>query len=77
MELEPIRQEQNEQETKEPTIQDLVNVCREVLAEEDCDELATMDFDEALNNAITMFEDQGIDWLELLTEKGILQKESV
>lgn len=47
MEQEPHDQESSEQESKEPTLQELVEVCREVLSQEDCDELATMDFDEA------------------------------
>ena len=76
MEQETNNEKSIEQESKDPTLQELVDVCREVLSQEDCDELATMDFDEALNNAITMFEDQEIDWIELLTEKGILQQES-
>lgn len=76
MEQKPNSEKSVEQESKEPTVQELVDACREVLAQEDCDELATMDFDDALNNAITMFEEQGVDWMELLTEKGILQQES-
>jgi len=76
MEQEHQNQESNEQESKEPTTQELVEVCREILSQEDCDELATMDFDEALNNAATMLEEQGVDWVGFLIEKGILEKGS-
>jgi len=75
MEQEPTGQDKNEQESTEPTTQELVEACREVLSEEDCADLASMEFDDALNNAATMLEEQGIDWVSFLTEKGILEQE--
>lgn len=79
MEQEPnvsSEEQSNEQERTEPTTAELVEVCKEVLSSEDCEELAGMDFDEALNNAATMLEAQGVDWVSFLTEKGILESES-
>lgn len=75
MEQEPHNQESRKQESKEPTLQKLVETCREVLSQEDCDELTIMDFDDALNNAATMLEEQGVDRVEFLTKKGILEQE--
>ena len=73
MDQEPNPQEADEQESKEPTVKELITVCREVLSQEDCDELATMEFEDALNNAATMLEAEGIDWVSFLTEKGLLE----
>lgn len=76
MEKEPSDPESNEQESKEPTLQELVEACNEVLLQEDCDELTTMDFDEALSNVTTMLKEQGVDWVQFLTDKGILDQKS-
>ena len=75
MEKEPDGQsldQSNERESIEPTTVELIEVCQEFLSAEDCEELAGLDFDEALNDMATILEAQGIDWVSFLTEKGIL-----
>ncbi len=58
----------------EPTSKELADACRNVLTEEDCNELASLPMEEALNNAFTMLIENGIDDPEaFLKEKGILE----
>lgn len=64
-----------ESKEKEPTTQELVEACKEVLDEETCAELEAMEFDEALGFAFTCLIEAGIDDPEeFLIEKGILKK---
>lgn len=64
-----------EQEAVEPTTTTLVEACRNTLTPENCKELGAMDFEDALGYAITLLEEQGIDWKTFLTEQGILEEE--
>ena len=62
-------------EEKEPTPQELAEACKEVLDEETCAELETMEFNEALGYAFTCLMEAGIeDTEEFLIKKGILEK---
>jgi hypothetical protein len=64
-----------ETEQKEPTIEELIEALRGTLTDEDCEDLASMDLDEALDNAFTMLEVIDIDPVIFLMDKGILQSE--
>lgn len=58
----------------EPTSADLANACRETLTDDDCAELESMEFEEALGYSITLLIEQGIDDPEqFLKEKGIIE----
>lgn len=67
-------EEASEQEKPEPTSKELAEACQEILSEEDCQELAAMDFEEALGYAFTLLIENGIEDPEVfLREKGILE----
>ena len=64
-----------ESKEKEPTSQELAEVCKEILDEKTCAELETMEFEEALGHAFTCLMESGIENPEeFLIEKGILEK---
>lgn len=66
-----ISAESNEQE---PTSQELAEACKDVLTAEDCQELAEMEFGDALNNSFTLLSETGIEDPEaFLKKKGILE----
>lgn len=60
---------------KEPTVQELAEVCAEVLDEVTCAEIAAMDdLEEAIGYAFAVLIEAGVDDPEqFLIEKGILQ----
>lgn len=62
---------------KEPTIDDIINVCIEQLGEEVLDdffkELDLGDFGEVLGYAYTLLLENGIDPDEIFIEKGIIE----
>lgn len=61
-------------EVQEPTSENLAQSLSDVLSEEDCEELASMDIDDALGYAFSLLIENGIEEPEaLLIEKGILQ----
>ncbi len=63
--------------TKEPTSEQLANVCGEVLSAEDCEELAIMPMDEALGCAFTLLIENGVeDPEDFLRSKGILEEQA-
>ncbi len=75
-EKEPI-DEGVESESKEPTLEELVSACQEVVSEEDCQELLGMEFGDALGYAFTLLLENGIEDPEaFLAEKGILEQKS-
>lgn len=57
----------------EPTAQELADVCKEVLSDEDCQELAVLNFDDAIGYAFTLLLENGEDPDEFLKSKGILE----
>lgn len=64
-----------EEESKEPTLEELVAACQEVIPAEDSKELLTMDFEEALGYAFTLLIENGVEDPEsFLKEKGILEE---
>jgi hypothetical protein len=64
-------------EEREPTSQELAEVCAEVLDEETCAEIAAMsDLEEAISYAFAVLIEAGVDDPEqFLIEKGILQQQ--
>lgn len=63
-----------EQEKQEPTSQELAKACQEVLSEEDCQEITSMDFEDALGYVFSLLIENGVENPEaLLKEKGILK----
>ncbi len=54
---------------------DISNACQEILSPEDCDELAQMSFEEALDFATSLFIENGVDEdiKELLKRKNIIR----
>lgn len=71
--ISPETQEEQEQEAGEPTPEELADACKEVLTEEDCQELASMEIDDAIGYAFTLLLEAGEDPDEFLKEKGILE----
>lgn len=68
-------EEASEKKEDEPTSQELAEACKDVLSGEDCEELASMPFDEALDYSFTLLIQNGIENPEtFLIEKGILEK---
>ena len=64
-----------ESKEQEPTSQELAEVCKDILDEEACVELGSMEFEEALGFAFTCLIEAGInDPEKFLIEKGILEK---
>ncbi|MDZ7586285.1 MAG: hypothetical protein U0946_00905 [Patescibacteria group bacterium] len=61
-----------EEEMKEPTPQELAEACKEVLSEEDCQELAAMDIDEGIGYAFTLLLAAEEEPEQFLKEKGII-----
>lgn len=57
----------------EPTSRELAEACKEVLSEEDCEELSSMEIDDAIGYAFTLLIEAGEDPEEFLKEKGILE----
>jgi len=67
-------EEASEEKKQEPTSQELAEACAEVLSEEDCAEIASMSFDEALGYVFTLLIENGIEDPEtFLKEKRILE----
>lgn len=58
----------------EPTSEQLAEVCRGILPEEDCRKLVTKPFTEALNDALSLLLDHGVEDPETyLMGKGVLR----
>ena len=59
---------------QEPTPGKVAEACREVLTEEDCDDIAALPLDEAIGQAFTLLIENGVDDPEaFLKEKDILE----
>lgn len=69
----PPEEEIAEQEKTEPTPQELAEACKDVLAKEDCQELAKMEIGDAIGYVFTLLLQAGEDPDEFLKEKGILE----
>lgn len=62
-----------EEETKEPTVIDLISACSDVLDPESCEDLRSMEIGDAIGYAFTLLIEAGIDDPEgFLREKDIL-----
>ncbi len=71
---EELGEENIEQEKQEPTSAELAKVCQEVLPEEECQEIASMELEDALKYSFSLLIKNGIKDPEgFLKEKGILQ----
>ena len=58
----------------ESTSEQVAIACKDVLSEEDCKDIAALDFEEAIGHAFTLLLENGIDDPEgYLKEKGVLE----
>lgn len=71
-EFEPVQNPEGE--SKEPTVYDLVEACREKLTEEQLEELSQMEFEEALGLVFSYLIESGVEDPDAyLKEKRILE----
>ncbi|PIT97390.1 hypothetical protein COT77_01765 [Candidatus Berkelbacteria bacterium CG10_big_fil_rev_8_21_14_0_10_41_12] len=68
-------EKQSEKERGEPTIQELIAICKEALGDEVEADFEGMDLPEAIGYAYTLLLESGENPDELLAEKGFLEAE--
>lgn len=70
----PEEEKKLKEEPLGPTAKELAEACKEILTEEDCEDLAAMPIDEAMGYAFTLLIEQGIeDPEQFLRERKILE----